>query len=235
LGWSLLTYAASLRAASGQSADFTPTRIVPSSLRYEYGELDGRPIYIASHFRKIDPSLLQNCLDLMAGTLRDLGSKVPAAAWGKLRRVPIWLEYEDALKPEGNYLDSKEWLVAHGYEPNKARSIQLTKTFFLWRRTQPMLLMHELAHAYHDQVLSYDDPAIISAYHKAKADGRYSKVRRNTGEIGPAYALKNHNEFFAELTEAYFGENDYPPFTRQEFQTFDPESYEVIAAAWARP
>jgi hypothetical protein len=44
-----------------------------------------------------------------------------------------------------------------------------------------------------------------------------------------------HKEFFAELAEAYFGENDYPPFTRQELQTFDLESYEVIAAAWARP
>jgi dipeptidyl-peptidase-4 len=235
LWWSLLPPAASLRAALGQSTDFAPDRIVPSRLRYEYGEFDGRPIYIASHFRELDAKLLQDCLAVITGGLRDLGSKVPAAAWGKLRRVPIWLEYEDAHSPQGRYWGSREWLVAHGYEPDKARGIQFTKTISLWHREQPMMLMHELAHAYHDQVLSFDDPAILAAYQRAKADGRYDKVKRNTGQVGPAYALRNHREFFAELTEAYFGENDYPPFTRQELQSFDPESYEVIAAAWARP
>ena len=60
-------------------------------------------------------------------------------------------------------------------------------------------------------------------------------MKRNTGEVGPAYGMRNHKEFFSELTESYFGENDFQPFTRRELQTFDPESYDVIAAAWARP
>jgi hypothetical protein len=211
------------------------TIIVPSSLRYEYGELEGRPIYIASHFRELDRSLLQECLNFLASTLHDLASKVPNSAWSKLRNVAIWLEYEDVAFRGGCYHESREWVVANGYEPSKAGGLQFTKNLFLWRHEQPMLLMHELAHVYHHRVLSYDDQTIIAAYERAKASGKYNSVRRNSGEIGPAYAMNNHKEFFSELTEAFFGENDYPPFTRQDLRALDPESYDVIEAAWHRP
>ena len=156
LGWSLLPYAASQRMASGQETDFTASKIVRSSLRYEYGEFDGRPIYVASHFRQINPSLLQDCLSVITGTLRDLGTKVPAAAWAKLHKVPVWLEYEDALFPGGCYHESKTWVVAHGYEPAKTGGVQFTKNISLWHRDQPMMLMHELAHVYHHDVLTYE-------------------------------------------------------------------------------
>jgi hypothetical protein len=69
----------------------------------------------------------------------------------------------------------------------------------------------------------------------ALASGLYDSVERNDGSRESAYALKSHREFFAELSEAYFGRNDYFPFTRQQLRTFDPESFKVIAEAWDRP
>ena len=47
--------------------------------------------------------------------------------------------------------------------------------------------------------------------------------------------MKDQREFFAELSEAYFGQNDYYPFTREQLRDFDPQSFKVIAEAWDRP
>ena len=48
----------------------------------------------------------------------------------------------------------------------------------------------------------------------------------------PAYAITNHREYFAELSEAYFGRNDYYPFVRAELEAFDLGGYGVVHSAW---
>ena len=42
-------------------------------------------------------------------------------------------------------------------------------------------------------------------------------------------------EFFAEMSEAYFGVNDFFPFTRGELKESEPEIYELIQNAWDSP
>ena len=95
--------------------------------------------------------------------------------------------------------------------------------------------MHELAHAYHDLVLSFYDPHILTAFARAQASGRYNAVGGPWGRSERAYAMSNAREFFAELSEAYFGTNGIFPFTRDDLKAFDPDSYRVIANAWKRP
>jgi hypothetical protein len=46
------------------------------------------------------------------------------------------------------------------------------------------------------------------------------------------YALTNHKEFFAAMTEAYFGTNDFFPFNRAELMTAEPEIYDLIRSVW---
>ena len=41
-------------------------------------------------------------------------------------------------------------------------------------------------------------------------------------------------EYFAELSESYFGTNDFYPFIRAELKVHDPRGFEVLKAAWAR-
>ena len=48
-----------------------------------------------------------------------------------------------------------------------------------------------------------------------------------------AYAMNNVAEYFAELSEAYFGLNDYHPFTRGQLEAHDPEGLRAVAEAWA--
>jgi hypothetical protein len=39
-------------------------------------------------------------------------------------------------------------------------------------------------------------------------------------------------EFFAEMTEAYFGQNNFFPFNRAELKTEEPEIYTLLADIW---
>ena len=41
-------------------------------------------------------------------------------------------------------------------------------------------------------------------------------------------------EFFAELTEAYFGLNDYFPFKKSDLEQYDSVGYSMIEKVWAQ-
>ena len=64
------------------------------------------------------------------------------------------------------------------------------------------------------------------------ASGLYDEVAYAGGGTAEAYATTDHIEYFAELTEAYFWENDFYPFTKAELETFDPQGYQVVQDAW---
>ena len=49
------------------------------------------------------------------------------------------------------------------------------------------------------------------------------------------YALTNHKEFFAEMTEAYFGVNDFFPFNRAELKEAEPEILSLMSIIWESP
>jgi hypothetical protein len=202
-----------------------------------YGDrqVEGFTVHLAPEWAERDPALKDRCLNILASSLVRLAEVVPAPAWQKLRQVPIWLEYEDVQFINGAYHPSRLWLASHGMDPDKAKSVQFTRNLAALIDSQPNLVLHELAHAYHDLVLTERDPAILAAYQRALASGLYDSVERNDGSRERAYALKSHREFFAELSEAYFGRNDFYPFTREQLRAFDPASFKVIAEAWDRP
>ena len=106
----------------------------------------------------------------------------------------------------------------------------------------PNFTLHELAHAYHDRVLSggFDNAEIKAAFAKAKASKSYDKVERWFGNGRPntferAYAMTNPQEYFAEGTEAFFSRNDFFPFTREELKKHDPEVFDLLQRLWGLP
>jgi hypothetical protein len=99
-------------------------------------------------------------------------------------------------------------------------------------REQPCMLLHELAHAYHDQVLGFGHPGILAAYERAKASGAYDAVLRSTGKVERHYAMTDAKEYFAEGTEAYFGVNDFYPFVRAELEQHDPGLLKLLGELW---
>ena len=97
------------------------------------------------------------------------------------------------------------------------------------------MILHELAHAYHDRVLGFDEPRIQEAYEKFKKSGRGDKTLLFDGRRVKHYGLTNPMEFFAEMTEAYFGANDFFPFNRGELKESEPEIFELMSNVWNAP
>ena len=201
---------------------------------YDDMQVEGFTVWVSPEWQR-EPALRQHCLRILADSLARLARIVPEPAWQKLKQVPIWLDYEDVHFINGAYHPSRFWLALHGMDPDRAKSVHFTRNLAALIDAQPNLVLHELAHAYHDLVLGKGDPSIIVAYQKALGSGLYDSVERNDGSRGRAYALTSLQEFFAELSEAYFGRNDFYPYMREELQAFDPESFKVIADAWDRP
>ena len=103
----------------------------------------------------------------------------------------------------------------------------------------PNFALHELAHAYHDRVLGYENPQIEAAYRRAKAAGKYDRVEQRFGDgrsrVTRAYAMENAQEYFAETTVALFATNDFFPFTREELARHDPEMHRLLLRLWKVP
>ncbi len=96
----------------------------------------------------------------------------------------------------------------------------------------PAVILHELAHSYHDQILGFDEPRIKAAYDKAMKAGLYDKVLLYDGKLVRAYAATNEKEYFAEGTEAYFYRNDFYPFVNAELKQHDPVLYDLLVEIW---
>lgn len=180
----------------------------------------------------------QAMLRLLAGQLDRVVKAVPKEAVAKLRTVPVWInpKYE-GVKPRCEYHPAAGWLRQNGRDSEMARAIEITNVsiFAFENRRMPYLMLHELAHAYHDQVLGFDEPHIVATFELARDSGGYEKVKRFTGKkmvTDKAYALSNHKEYFAETTEAYFGRNDFYPFSRTELRSHDRPMHDLLARLW---
>jgi len=230
----LIVIAAIVAAGSvcrGADAPFTPTD------QYEKRQMDGWTVLVNQRLLTESRALGEDALHLLDSKLYEIRRMVPEAACGELRKVPIWLGVDDGHAPCAEYHPSREWLQANGYNPDKARCVEIgcAGKFVEWSRQQPMMVLHELAHAYQDRVLGDDLPALRGAYEAALASGKCDAVLYQDGSTRRAYAMENVKEYFAELSESYFGTNDFYPFVRAELGKHDPQGYGVLQELWSRP
>jgi len=177
-------------------------------------------------------------LKLLEAKLADITLVVPAERLAKLQTVPIVLDLTHGKLRAMQYHPSPEWLEEHGYARDLAKCVHICEaTDFVAPRQvneQPWVVLHELAHAYHDQVLGFDDVNIVAAYERFKQSGRGDSVLLITGKRVKHYGLRDQKEFFAEMTEAYFGMNDFFPFNRAELMTAEPEIFELLQTIWGQ-
>lgn len=203
---------------------------------YTTRDMHGFTVHISSaamaHPETTDPALT-----LLGEKLVQVIELTPEPTHAPLRRVAIWVEQNSPGAACACYHPSADWLAQNGFNTDKAKGIEISNTthFVDWTdRYQPMMVLHELAHAYHHTVIGYDNQRIIECYQRAKASGKYDSVKHVSGKMQRHYAMNNEQEFFAELSESYFGRNDFAPFDRDELRAFDPESYAMIEAMWNR-
>ena len=204
-------------------------------------KIEGWTVHVSPQLLKDDAAATARALELMRNQLVSIREKLPAGAVARLQKVPLWLNpVRPGDTPRAEYHPDARWLRDHGRDPAMAQAIEFTNipTFAEEEKRMPVFILHELAHAYHDLVLGFDHPEIRAAFEAARKGGRYESVRRWTGERETrdrAYALTNHKEYFAENTEAFFGRNDFEPFTREELHLFDPEMDRLLARLWGLP
>ncbi len=188
---------------------------------------------------KIDRSLLygdheklgQMTLRLLRADFARIELVVPPEIVKKWREVKIIVDQNHPLKGM-QYHPSRSWLENKGYEGDLEKCVHIPKAggyansehYFV----QPCTMIHELAHAYHDQFLDFEHPKIKAAFARAQLEGQYKSVLFVKGGKRKHYALTNHKEYFAEATEAWFGQNDFYPFVRGELQEHDPKLYTLF-------
>ncbi|MCS7306436.1 MAG: hypothetical protein NZ602_15175 [Thermoguttaceae bacterium] len=209
---------------------YTPTS------EYEPMTREGWQVLVWKGLLRNHPEIAQQTLKLLDYQLLQIRRTLPAAAVQMLQKVRIWVEWEEGHHPCMAYHPSAGWLREHGMNPDKAKCVEIAhaRNFLAWTKDQPWMVLHELAHAYHDQFLpsGYNNPEIKAVYEAAMKAGLYQKVLFIRGGRRQAYAARNPMEYFAELTEAYFGTNDFYPFVQGELREYDPAGFSLIEKLW---
>ena len=192
----------------------------------------------------VDPQLLtgahqeegKKAIAMLGNHLQRIAILVPEKPLKGLRKVEIWLEHAHPELASMQYHPGAQWLIDKGYDPRLNKKVHITRAAALLSRQQmlkhPAVILHELAHGYHDQILSFEHPGILKAYKKAMAAGSYEKVLLYNGEKVRHYAATDHKEYFAEATESYFYRNDFYPFVSAELKTHDPTAFAVMQKIW---
>lgn len=209
---------------------------------YEVRTLRGWTLHVNRELLAADARPTATALDHLDKQLAEVERTVPAAAVPKLRRVPLYFNPEyPGVRPSAEYHPGAGWLRDRGRDPGMAKCVEFTnvRIYAAEVNRMPSFVLHELAHAYHDRELpkGFGNPDVAAAYARAKEGGKYDKVERHNGNGRPntrekAYALTTPMEYFAEATEAYFGRNDFYPFTRDELKVHDPGAYELLGKVW---
>lgn len=212
------------------TAKFDPTD------RYETRQIEGWSVIINKGFLADHPELAKQTLELLRVQLYQILRTLPKKVDDPLRTIKIWVEFNEPHHPCMAYHPGADWLRENGMNPEKAKCVEIAnaKNFLEWTIAQPWMVLHELAHGYHDLFLEqgYQNPDLDAAFGHAKQAKIYESVLRINGRDDKAYALTNSMEYFAEATEAYFGTNDFYPYVRSELERHDPQLFTLLKRLW---
>jgi hypothetical protein len=168
----------------GSAAAEAPPQYPPTA-DYESKRIEGWTVLVNKAFLKSEPSLSERTLTLLRAQLYQIVRRLPAKPVAKLREIRIWVEERESHHPCMAYHPDAGWLRDHGMNPEKARSVEVAnaRNFLTWTLEQPWMVLHELAHGYHDQFLlgGYENAEIRAAYDRAMAAKLYDSVLRESG------------------------------------------------------
>ncbi|NQT81759.1 hypothetical protein HQ563_01960 [bacterium] len=229
---SLAKFIESPNAQTAVDAEGNPTAYVPTS-KYEKRKIEGWTVYVS-------PPLIQQkaygdeMCKLLKYKLHLVKRYMPEKAIEQLRKVPIWLEKESDAVRYMTYHASAEKLKVSNQNPDKLHAVEIGNAgnFYQWQNLQPFMILNQLAWAYYDRVLGGDVPEIKTAWQRAIKSGQYDSVLRFDGKHVRHPALSGLREFFAEMTESYYGVNDHYPFLQFETRQHDLETCQLLAKLW---
>ena len=215
------------------------TRNAPKPIAHTTRSIEGWTVRIDNRLLSDpDRDLGQRAIKLLSMRLADIVWTLPEDKVKWLRTVPLVLDKTHGGLVPAQYHPSAGWLRDNGYDPSLAHCVHIPDAAYFvagkMSYEQPWAVLHELSHAYHDQVLGFDDQRIMKAWKAFVASGKYKLVPHMNGRMREHYGLTNQKEFFAEMTEAYFGMNDFYPFNSIELKRAEPEIFKLLHEIWGK-
>ncbi|MDP7287151.1 MAG: alpha/beta hydrolase [Phycisphaerae bacterium] len=148
----------------------------------------------------------------------------------KFQTVTFWLELDSTNGPHGRtsayqYHPGLDWLKKMDFNPKKVKCVEYGNAASLARRPFDRgvtVLLHEYAHAYHDNFLSFNHKEIIAAYKRCVNGDTYPKRD---------WVKSNHKEFFAGVTTRYHGTKE----EREALVKRDPILAKLLLKIWGKP
>lgn len=239
LAWALATAAPVAAQSKARPPKTVNDEPVPG---YKYRELDGFRLLVNVKVVEEDEHSTDKVKPLQAVDMeltmmvRDLPPKAVAV----LRTIPIWLEWETARDDESRfgvtvavYHPGNTLTQRYRYDTLekavKSNCVEVVNTRRLTqihqRGRNDCILLHEVTHAVHHHLFSYDNPHIKAAHANAMSKQLYADK----------YASVNEKEYFAEISCAYFNHLEYKPHTRAELKEHDPTGYHLMELTWGTP
>lgn len=176
-------------------------------------------------------------LDLLKVQLWRINQQLPEEVTKRLQDVVLRFHLNRAGNPGAAYHPSEVWLRENGFPEDWAGGVEYgnAHNFLTWSQAQPMITLHELSHAWHHQVLGYEHQGILQALAEVRASKIFESVIGYGGDKQKHYALNNEMEFFAEMSEAWWGTNDFYPFVRGELIQGFPAIASLMRDCWQMP
>lgn len=178
----------------------------------------------------------EQALKLLAARLVAITVVVPEKSLPKLQAITIELDLDCGSLNSMQYHPDAGWLKKNGYSEKLEKCVHIPDVDDFLSPSEnhrmPWAVLHELAHGFHDQVVGFEDPKVIAVWKKFCDSGKYKSVLTSKGAMREHYGLTNQKEFFAEMTEAYFGSNDFYPFVTGELKQAEPETFALLAEIW---
>lgn len=215
------------------AAAISGTAYVPTS-EYREERIEGFTVLFSPEALK-HPTDTHKLREELREQLRTVSAALPIRSLPAIRRTRIWVEWKARNETAAEFHGSRVWLSANRYNPEKYSGIEINNldNFVAWsKQLDAPIILHEIAHAYLSSLSDYEQLLIHLAYLEAKESGSYESVKYRDGQERRAYAMTDTQEYFAELTEAYFSRNDYYPFRRSELKEHDSKGFDALVHAW---
>ena len=142
----------------------------------------------------VDPALLKKeqkkfsdrVFKSLANHLQRVEFILPRDRLEKLRNCKIWIELDNPKIRGMLYHPGRGWLLSKDLDPRLVKHVHIPQAKALLDRQQwakhPYVILHELAHSFHDQVYGFDNKEIKDMLAKLLAGGGGAPVAPSPAE-----------------------------------------------------
>jgi hypothetical protein len=189
-------------------------------------------------------------IEVLELELRTIAQSLPERTVRMLRKLLIWVEWDDKTDPDAGRAIAKYygvfgnralWQLAKTKHPGKANNVEIINMRALTLEHQPgvklerCVILHELVHAVHFRLFGPHNHVIRLAYAQAMNRHLYDQADDVYGRKVRPYARVSEAEYFAELSCAYLNKLHYYPFDREDLHEHDPVGYRLMVLVWGPP